>query len=392
MATNFLINGSEFSDNFIPKDAFTTGGLWGWGDNYMMQFGDGTQYTRFNSPVLLSGYYNNWKQLPFGGETIQLGAIKTDGTLWKWGVASYGGNAGNNTSIDNSVPVQVAGTWKQISGYVNRSAGIKTDGTLWNWGAHNLGFDYGRLGDNSTVSSRSSPVQTAVGGTNWKMVSVGQYHTAAIKTDGTLWLWGGGNNGQLGHNSTSTASTPVQTIAGGTNWRQVSCYGRITMATKTDGTLWTWGSGYVGGLGNGSTSDRSSPVQVGTGTDWKLVSCGNYNGSAIKTDGTLWVWGNNSDYGQLGDGTNTNRSSPVQTIAGGNNWKSVCNGGYLNAAIKTDGTLWVWGYNGTNSLGDGTTTHRSSPVQTLVGGNNWKSVMCSSWAGYGFMLALRDNS
>ena len=92
----------------------------------------------------------------------------------------------------------------------------------------------------------------------------------------------------------------------------------------------------------------------------------------------LWVWGHNAT-GQLGDNTVTSKSSPVQTIAGGTNWKSVANGVYHTAAIKTDGTLWTFGYNAYGQLGDNTLTHSASPVQTITGGTNWKSVS----TGYG---------
>ena len=388
MATNFLINGSEFSDNFIPKEAFTTGGLWTWGDNTFGQSGDTTRYTPGQGSI--SG--NNWLigQKP-AASTVNASGIKTDGTLWVWG-RNDSGTIGDGTRTSNSSPVNIAGNnWKQISNSILHTAAIKTDGTLWTWGANNLGFNYGRLGDNTQISGRSSPIQTAAGGTNWKMVSCGYYHSTAIKTDGTLWVWGGGSSGQLGCGSTGDLkSTPVQTVAGGTNWRMVSAGDRCTMAVKTDNTLWTWGTGYLGGLGNGGTSDAGSPIQI-AGNTWKFVSAGKYTGSAIKTDGTLWSWGDNG-YGQIGDGTRTHKSSPVQTIAGGNNWKSVSNGAYFSAAIKTDGTLWTWGYNGTGCLGDGTTNAKSSPIQTSAGGTNWKGVHCASWAGYGWAIALRDNS
>ena len=203
---------------------------------------------------------------------------------------------------------------------------------LWTWGRN----AYGQLGDNS-VTSRSSPVQTVSGGTNWKSVAGGNYNTAAIKTDGTLWLWGRNNNGELGDNSVTSRSSPVQTVAGGTNW--------------------------------------------------KLVAGGINNIAAIKTDGTLWSWGNNT-YGQLGDNSNTNKSSPVQTVSAGTNWKSVSCGFYYTAAIKTDGTLWSWGYNANGQLGDNSITYKSSPVQTVAGGTNWKLVA----GGYYHTAAIRDNS
>jgi alpha-tubulin suppressor-like RCC1 family protein len=298
--------------------------------------------------------------------------IKTAG-LWTWGF-NNNGQLGDNTITSKSSPVQTVtgGTnWKQVASGAIYTAAIKTDGTLWNWGS---GVN-GRLGDNTTAS-KSSPVQTVAGGTNWRQVSGGSSHTAAIKTDGTLWLWGWDSNGELGDNTTTNKSSPVQTVTGGTNWRQVACGANHTAAVKTDGTLWLWGVNPYGGLGDNTSASKSSPVQtVAAGTNWRQVACGTYHTAAIKTDGTLWAWGYNST-GQLCDNTSVNKSSPVQTIAGGTNWRQVACGTYHTAAIKTDGTLWTWGYNNNGQLGDNTLINKSSPVQTVAAGTTWRQVSC----------------
>src|SRR3989338_5085700 len=149
-----------------------------------------------------------------------------------------------------------------------------------------------------------------------------------------------------------------------TNWSSVSAGYYHTIAIKTDWTLWAWGFNNYGQLGDGTTTNRSSPTQIGSGTNWSSVSAGGYHTVAIKTDGTLWVWGNNGN-GKLGDGTTTDRYSPVQ-IGSGTNWSSVSTGGHHTIAIKTDGTLWAWGYNVYGGLGDGTTTDRTTPTQIGV--------------------------
>jgi alpha-tubulin suppressor-like RCC1 family protein len=176
------------------------------------------------------------------------------------------------------------------------------------------------------------------GGTNWKQVSAGGAHAAAIKTDGTLWTWGAGVNSRLGNASISDAPTPVTTFAGGTNWKQVSAsIGAHSAAIKTDGTLWTWGSGTTGQLGNNVVTDRSTPVTTfAGGTNWKQVSCGNGHITSIKTDGTLWSWGDNSGSadGNLGTADAINRSTPVTTFAGGTDWKQV-SAGTNTTAIKS---------------------------------------------------------
>ena len=201
---------------------------------------------------------------------------------------------------------------------------------LWTWGNNgNI-----RLGNNAT-GNRSTPVTTFAGGTNWKQVSSGNGHTAAIKTDGTLWTWGFGGSGRLGTNDTTDRSTPVTTFAGGTNWKQVASGSSHTAAIKTDGTLWTWGSGSNGQLGNAQITNRSTPVTTfAGGTNWKQVASGSSHTAAIKTDGTLWTWGSGSN-GQLGNAQITNRSTPVTTFAGGTNWKQVASGSSHTAAIQS---------------------------------------------------------
>jgi alpha-tubulin suppressor-like RCC1 family protein len=298
-------------------------------------------------------------------------------TLWGWGY-NDSGRLGDNTIINRSTPVTTfaGGTnWKQVSGGGQHTAAIKTDGTLWTWGRNTEG----QLGDNTAIS-RSTPVTTFAGGTNWKQVACGGYHTAAIKTDGTLWTWGRNSDGQLGDNTKTQRNTPVTTFAGGTNWKQVACSGTAShiAAIKTDGTLWTWGRNTEGQLGDNTTTTRCTPVTTfAGGTNWKQVSgVGSYI-AAIKTDGTLWTWGLNS-FGQLGNNTATNRCTPVTTFAGGTDWKQVAGGGSHMAAIKTDGTLWTWGSNSDGRLGDNTTTNRSTPVTTFAGGTNWKQVFGAS--------------
>jgi alpha-tubulin suppressor-like RCC1 family protein len=153
----------------------------------------------------------------------------------------------------------------------------------------------------------------------------------------TLLSWGFNGNGFLGDNTIISRSTPVTTFAGGTNWKQVDGGGLHAAAIKTDGTIWTWGSNGYANLGTGNTVARSTPTTTFMGgTNWNQVSCrGNNMTASIKTDGTLWVWGNNA-YGHLGINVGSGtRNTGVTTFAGGSNWKQVSS----NCAIRTSDDL-----------------------------------------------------
>jgi alpha-tubulin suppressor-like RCC1 family protein len=354
--------------------------LWTWGVGGSGSLGTNDETNR-STPVTTSAGGANWKSVACGGYTTA--AIKTDGTLWLWGRSAVGQLGNNNTPPNIPTPVTTfaGGTnWKQVSCGNEHTAAIKTDGTLWTWGYG----DNGALGTNDQTA-RWTPVTTFAGGTNWKQISCGNKHTAAIKTDGTLWTWGRTIEGQLGYNASAPPFqivSPITTFAGGTNWKQVSCGSNHTTAIKTDGTLWGWGYNQQGQLGiNNTTESILTPVTTfAGGTNWKQVAGGGSHTAAIKTDGTLWVWGS-GDSGRLGTNNTTNRLTPVTTFAGGTNWKQVAGGGSHIAAIKTDGTLWVWGNNYRGQLGinvAGNTNHRTTPVTTFAGGTYWKQVSCGS--------------
>jgi alpha-tubulin suppressor-like RCC1 family protein len=357
--------------------------LYGWGYNGSGYIGDGTTTARAN-PTATSGGITTWTSVSTGYIT---GAIKLDNTLWMWGINSNGqlGN-GARTAVYTPIQIGADATWSVVSTGRERAGAIKTDGTLWMWGENSNG----QLGTNNTTSY-SSPVQTVAGGSNWSSLAVGRVCVAAIKTDGTLWMWGSGVLGVLGNNTTDAKSSPVQTVAAGTNWSQVSvdringANGLCVAAIKTDGTLWTWGNNEFGQLGTNNITKYSSPVQtVAGGSNWRQVDCSaGHSMYATKTDGTAWTWGLN-DNGQLGVNDTTNRSSPTQVVGGATNWSSISGSYAGGVAIKTNGTLWTWGNNGTffeSALGNGDSSKQSSPVQ--VGAlTTW---IAASGGGYGGM-------
>ena len=343
--------------------------LWAWGDASTGRLGQNDSSPERSSPAQIPGttWKSGWRQGQ-ADTTYNGSAIKDDGTLWFWGYNNHG-QFGNNTIITSSSPIQISGTtWSHVSSAGYASAAIKTDGTLWTWGRN----DVGTLGQNGGANAhKSSPVQ--IPGTTWRSVNLGVNSMAATKTDNTLWTWGSNTNGEMGINSQVRYSSPVQVP--GTTWTSTIAMGEAsTIAIKTDGTLWNWGYNGKGNLAQNNRTSYSSPVQV-PGTTWAAISGGKAFVLATKTNGTLWAWGDNGS-GKLGQNLPeaSHRSSPVQ-IPGtwGTDELHIRGGRSESVAIKADGTLWSWGYNAQGSLGHNNNIRKSSPVQ--IGSNtDWHEV------------------
>jgi hypothetical protein len=176
----------------------------------------------------------------------------------------------------------------------------------------------------------------------------------------TAWAWGQNTYGQLGDNTTTNRITPVQ-VSGLTDVIAIAAGSSYGLALKSDGSVWAWGRNTYGQLGNGTIVDSSIPVQVNSLTGVVAISARSSHSLAVKTDGTAWAWGLN-DYGQLGDNSTTNRSNPVQ-VKNLTGVSAISAGSSHSLAIKADGTAWAWGHNIYGKLGDGTTTNRTTPVQ-----------------------------
>jgi alpha-tubulin suppressor-like RCC1 family protein len=279
----------------------TDGTLWTWGRNQESQLGDGST-TNSDIPIQI-GTATNWRFISAGDEYVT--AIKTDGTLWAWGFNAYG-QLGDNTIINKTTPTQI-GTdtnWLTVSAGTDHTLALKTNGTLWAWGRNNTG----QLGDNTTVN-KTIPTQIGTD-TNWQNAMASVLHSVATKSDGSLWTWGDNSNGQLGDGTIVGKIFPIN-IATITNCSSIAKGFQHTIAKKSDGTLWAWGGNISGQLGDASTTQRNSPVGVsGLATDWLMVNSKASHTVALKNDGTLYTWGAGL-YGRLGDGTTAAKNTPT---------------------------------------------------------------------------------
>jgi hypothetical protein len=349
-------------------------------------YGRAARIMTYPAPFDYAGSGTKWKKLASGTDTYTISIWDQDDNMYIYGNNRYTGVLGMNNSNGGGYegpgamictptlfPAGSGRTWAHAHYADGQCYAVKDNGELWAWGSN----ERGALGLNSlSVEMYSSPVQVGTD-TTWSS-AYGSIKTCgsgydsravyALKTNGTLWAWGHNDSvGWLGVNDKNQRSSPTQ--IGGTTWSHIAEGGRG--AIKTDGTLWLWGRGTMGqlGLNQGNNQggnpggDYSSPKQVGTATNWHRIyrNTNGNNSVAVKTDGTLWVWGWNAN-GALGlntQGTGApyygtqypgSRSSPTQ-LGMSSDWVLVGGGTVGNGgrAGNSKGEIWSWGSQGGNS-------------------------------------------
>jgi alpha-tubulin suppressor-like RCC1 family protein len=269
-------------------------------------------------------------------------AIKTDGSLWAWGLNEDGqlGDGTGGPDMEQITPVKIMDNISAVSAGALHTMAVKKDGTLWGWGNN----QHGQIGD-GTTENRLSPVKIM---DNVIAVAGGGNYTLAIKSDHSLWAWGWNKNGQLGDGTTEDRLSPVKimdsvtAIAAGKEYLLGNGH---SMAIKTDGTLWTWGYNHYGQIGDGTTENRHLPVKIMDSV--AAVAAGGCSmeghSMALKTDGSLWTWGLNFS-GQLGNGTRTEFKANPEPIKIMDSVKMIAAGDSCSLAVKNDNSLWIWGY------------------------------------------------
>ena len=321
------ISNANNNDTYHMIATRTDGTMWSWGSNNNGQLGlSENGPSQKSSPVQIPGTTWNSGEL-YRSHTASF-ARKTDGTLWAWGYNAYG-ELGDQSTVPKSSPIQIPGTtWRNVVAGSNSVYATKVDNTLWSWGNGSHG---GLAHNNDTSISSPKQVGIAhdvstssVYSTSPGQLAAGGQACAVIRTDGadgagSLWMWGVAEYGVLGQNGPLNAkkSSPIQ-VGTSKDWVNVGMTQRSVAAIKSDGTMWVWGSNMEGRLGlnqsEPASAGNSSPTQIhGGGTNWETVIGGQTHLMATKKDGTLWTWGNGGN-GMLGlnQGPGNHRSSPTQ--------------------------------------------------------------------------------
>lgn len=296
-------------------------------------------------------------------------AVKGDGTLWAWGWNRHGELGLGAEMLDQRVlvPTQVgtATNWRTVTASPAFALALRSDGTLWGWGGNSAG----QLGDGSSIA-RFSPTRIGTAD-NWSAVAAGGRHAVALRRDGTLWAWGFNAQGQLGDGTTEPRPQSTR-IGTDTDWLAIAAGLGHTLALKRDGSLWAWGDNTHGQLGDGTTTVRLTPTRIGAAGRWTAVAAGQRFTLAVNADGSLWGWGDN-EAGQLGDGTLSARLAPTR-VGGDNDWVGAAAGWWQTSmGLKADGSLWGWGHNHHGELGNGTVVNASTPLRVGASGA-WSGV------------------
>lgn len=334
---------------------------WGW--NRYGQIGDGTTANR-PTPVRDPDLD---RVISVVGNAYDGYAVKSDGTVWAWGDNSGKQLGGGSQEQTSAVPVRVPGlaSAKAVTASGASAYALLSDGTVWGWGDNS----YSQLGDPS-IYRPDAPVKIP-GLSEVTAVAAGSYFALARKSDGTVWAWGRNDAGELGdslsgHSGCSGQCSPSPVPLNLTGVTAIAAATNTGYALKSDGTVWAWGGGTRGELGNGLWENSPTPVQVVGVVGATSIGAADASGYALVSDGTVRAWGYNL-HGQLGNGSSTSSPLSVQ-VSGLSGVISVRGGSEAAYALKADGTVWSWGDNSFGQLGDGSGNASSTPVRVPLTG------------------------
>jgi alpha-tubulin suppressor-like RCC1 family protein len=361
------------------------GTVWTWGTNQYGQIGSGAASLFVATPYQVDNLNNVTEIVPGGVHCL---ALRNDGSVWAWGDDTHG-QVGNGPTSTSPVtrPVQVV----NLTGALAIAAGsmhslaLKSDGTVWSWGDN---ADVGALGNGAKSGIVNAPTQI-LGLSDIAAIAGGATFGIALGNDGSTWIWGSNGNGELGIGGGPVEELPEEVI-NLTGVTAVAAGDQHSVALRSDGTVWSWGSNAFGQFGNGATTNvaSSTPTPASVLSGVTALSAGGNHGLAIRSNGSVWAWGHNIN-GQIGNGSaaDVGISTPIQVNVLSGVFTEISAGFAHNLALKNDGTVWAWGWNAFGQIGNGnTTTPVTNPIQVpgLTG-------MTAVSAGFWNSMALRND-
>ena len=356
-----IISGPPIETRAAGSSVVVSGSAWAWGMNNYGQLGNGTTTTTgcgcISTPVAVSLPSGTTVTAIAGGQFHSL-ALTSSGQVLAWG-NNGDGELGNGTTTDSSTPVAVSlpsgTTVTAIAGGSYHSLALTSSGQVLAWGSNNRG----QLGNGTTTYS-SIPVPVSLpSGTTATAIAGGGYHSLALTSTGQVLAWGNNVQGELGNGTTTDSSTPVPvSLPSGTTVTAIAGGFEYSLALTSTLHVLAWGLNANGELGNGTTTNSSTPVAVSQpwGTYVTAIAGGLFHSLALTSTGQVLDWGYNGE-GELGNGTTTNSSTPVPvSLPSGTTVTAIAGGQDHSLALTSSGQVLAWGYNAEGELGNGTTT------------------------------------
>ncbi|HWH01880.1 MAG TPA: hypothetical protein VNV66_21775 [Pilimelia sp.] len=385
VAAAYVATTGNAGNVYVAAGNFEAGALWVWGENTYGNAGTGTEGGSVASRTQV-GTQTTWTA-PASGDAHAC-ALQTSGSLWCWGANAYGQNGqGDFGNWNRPNPTRVGtASWLNMAAGYDHSCAVRSDRTLWCWGGNSLS----QLGQNSTSTRVNSPVQVGTA-TDWAFVEAGYMLTCGLRTGGELFCWGRTGSGQVGTGVSATWANPNPYVGsparvGGTAlYRTLAAGNSHVCAIRTNGTLYCWGYNGDGPLGQGDTGDESTPAQVGSATDWLAITAGLAHTCGIRgtgTAGALYCWGNNQ-YGEAGQAGGTDILNVTQ-VGSATAWRTVAGGFEYTCGTQTDRLPYCWGRGTAYQTGQGDTATRTSP--TLISGLRARPLVTNDYSNTTFAI------